>query len=113
VGDRVGDGDRLEQQPQLRQLGRVLQRQRGDAGATLGDELHEALAGEPVQRLTQRRRADREALRELRGQQPLAGLQITVEDRPPQLLLDPFDPTDRTVGHRVSSSDAVVRRVNP
>ncbi|MFN8149523.1 MAG: hypothetical protein U0R24_00150 [Solirubrobacterales bacterium] len=59
--------------------------QRGDAGAHVALEGHEALPGELAQRLANREAGDAEPLGDGVLLDPLPGLQLTAEDRVAQL----------------------------
>ena len=77
----AADGERLEREARLVDLGEVGDRELGHAGAAVGDVLDEAGAVEPAQRLSDRHRAHPERLAELLDREPLAGRELAGDDR--------------------------------
>ncbi len=81
---------RVEEEPHLVELHRVVDLEGRDPGAALGFDDHQALAGEAHEGLAQRRGRHPPLLGEVLGSQPLARRELPVEDGPAQLRVDPL-----------------------
>jgi hypothetical protein len=83
VGEAEGGdlgGGRLDDDPNVVQLADVPGRERGDVGATAWGDGDQAVGGEAVERVADRRDRDAERLGELAQGEPSPGRQLALED---------------------------------